>query len=129
MNQFPVPKKYRDTLDVFTGVLLLAPEFKGMPVKYVVTLDDVMASLKAGVAGVAGRTKNPEALTLFQRCQEEIDVTHQFYRDGKIVEAKRQIQVAENFFKQAGKLRSSKTATALVEDDLQPPPIVAPTAR
>ncbi len=125
MHKFPIPKNYRDTLDVFTGILLKAPEFKAMPVNYVVTLDDVIESLKAGVAGVASRTKNPDALTLFQRCQEEIDITHQLYRDGKIPEAKRQIQIAEAFFKEAGKLRSRKSSTALVEDDLQPPPIRA----
>ncbi len=123
MNPVPVPKHYRDTLDRFTLVLLCSPNFEGLPVTYVVTLDDMMESLKAGVAGVASRTKNPKALELFQKCIEEIDVTHRFFKEGKVRDGKLQIQVAATFFKKAGKLRNSKAVR--VEDDLQPPPIQA----
>jgi len=120
MSQFPVPQNYRDTLDRFSFVLLGAPEFKRTPVKYTFTLDDVMASLDAGVAGVASRIKNSEALALFDKCREEIKVTHQYFKEGKLSEARRQIQVARDFFKQAAKLRSTKQSKALVEDDGQP---------
>lgn len=120
MQKFPIPKNYRDTLDRFAVIYGDAPEFKHVRVKYAFTLDDVMDSLRSGVTGVAGRIKNPEALALIQKCLEEIDMMHQFYRENKIPEAKRRLLVAEDFFKQAAKLRSSKQSEALVEDDGQP---------
>lgn len=114
------PKNYRSTLDFFTFVLFSAPDFPNPPTKHALVLDEVMEGLDAGVIGVASRVKNPEALALFEKCREEIKATHQFYKDGKIPEAKRNIQAAEKLFKQAAKLRSSKQTTALVEDDGQP---------
>lgn len=114
-----IPKNYRDTLDEFTFVLLKAPDFPNPPTKYKLTLEEVMTGLDTAVANVAGRIQNPEAQMLFRRCREEIQVTHQLYKEGKIPEAKRNIQAAENLFKQAAKLRGSKTSTELVEDDGQ----------
>jgi len=104
MNQFPIPRNYQDTLDMFSFILLGAPEFKGAPVKYSFTLDDVMEALQAGVAGVSSRSENPEAQVLFNQCREEICVTHNFFKEGKLSEAYRQIQVARELFKAGGKI-------------------------
>lgn len=115
-----VPKNYRSTLDYFTFVLIKAPDFPNPPTKHALTLDEVVGGLDAGIVGVASRVKNPEALALFEKCREEVKATHQLYKEGKIPEAKRNIQAAEKLFKQAAKLRSSKSAESLVEDDGQP---------
>jgi hypothetical protein len=125
MSRVPVPENYRDTLDRFTTILLRAPDFSKLPVKYPVTLDDMMASLDAGIVGVASRVKNPDAHVLFEQCREEVRATHQLYRENRIPDAKRRIQAAEKIFKQAAKLKSGKSDKRnddLVEDDGQPDP-------
>ena len=116
----PIPTTFRDTNDRFTGVFVGAPEFEFLNrhVSYTITLDMMMDSLRMGIATVAGRTKNLEALVLFQQSRDELDATHALYRENKISEAQRRIQVAQRLFQQAGKLRNKKGAAArLVEED------------
>jgi hypothetical protein len=66
---------------------------------------------------VAATTKNSDALAMFQRCLEDVNVAHQLYRENKITEAKRLIQAASILFEQAGKLRRKKDLRQAAVDE------------
>jgi hypothetical protein len=115
----PLPTTYRETSDRFSSILVGAPDFEFLQrcATYTITLEMMMDSLRSGIATVAGRTRNPKALALFQQCREEVDATHELYRENKIPEARQRIQVAARLFEQAGKLRNKKDSDRLVEED------------
>lgn len=85
-------------------------EFLNRCVRYTITLDMMMDSLRAGIENVARSAKNPEAVALFQQCRAEVDAVHELYRQERIEEAQQRIFAAQQLFKQAGKLRNKKGA-------------------
>jgi len=108
MNQFPIPKNYQETLDMFSFVLLGAPEFKGTPVKYSFALGDVMESLRAGVTAISKQIVNPRAKEMLLKCIEEIHRTQKLFEDGNLSEAYREIQIARDLFREGANSRGGR---------------------
>lgn len=114
----PLCTDYSSTKDCFSYILLGAPnKFRG---NKTFSLDSVFTDIDGGVAAIASRTKNPEALELLDQCRAELQETLQLYKENKIPQARKRIQEAEETFVQAGKLKKSKAPKAeRVEEDYQ----------
>lgn len=108
---------YSSTRDCFSYILLGAPDFS---INANATLDSVFADIDGGVAAIASRTKNAEALKLLEQCRAKLQETLQLYKQNVIPEARMRIQEAEEIFVQAGKLKKNKAPKAeRVEEDYQ----------
>ena len=101
-TSLPVPRTFRDTRDWFATVMLWGPDFKKMPVSYTVTPEMMFDALLQAIENLSRRTKKAEAQALFSECIEQMRKTQELYRAGQVREGKRQIQIAEETFAQAG---------------------------
>lgn len=106
---------FRDIRDIFSYILLFAPNFPNRNA----TLDGEFEQLDVALGELAGRIGNPEVLTLLQQCREVSRETLQLYKEGKQREGILRIQDAQELFVKAGRLRKSKAAAERVEDDYQ----------
>lgn len=108
---------YSSTLDCFSYIWGCAPDFS---INTNATLDSVFSDIDDGVAAIASRTQNPEALRLLEECRDELRTTLQLYKDGKDIEAQKLVFHAKQIFVKAGKLKKSKAPQAeRVEEDYQ----------
>ena len=103
-----IPRTYRDAKDLFSYILANAPDFQHAPTKRPLTLDDVMNGLVEGIRLVSAKTNNQDALRLFRSCEQQVLDVHNHYREGRLREARLNIQTARDTFAAAGKAARSK---------------------
>jgi hypothetical protein len=109
---------YSSTRDCFSYIWAYAPN--NFRRNKTITLESIFADIDGGVAAVASRTKNQEALRLLDECRAELQAIFQLYKDGRELDAQKRLLAAQKIFSQAGQLKKSDAALAeRVEEDYQ----------
>jgi hypothetical protein len=101
----PVPTDFRSVDDRFTSVYLGAPEFELLKkaVTYTITIEMMFESLRSGVQTISNRCKSDAALGLYARALDMLEAAQRLYIDGKKAQGSLTVQLAQCYFRQAGK--------------------------
>lgn len=100
---------------MFSHILVFAPNFPNRNA----TLDREFEQLDVALAELAARVRNPAELELLEQCRAESRAGFQLFKEGRAVDAQKQMRKADETLAQAGKLRKGKASAERVKNDYQ----------
>lgn len=96
------------------SILVFAPG--PFPGNKTITLESKFEDVEKGIAAAQARAKHPDALAALSNCREGVRSSYQLYKQGKEIEAGKEILAADELFVAAGKPRrrslSSEASTS-----------------